>query len=305
MKRRYNEVNNLPTNEDVDATTAALELEHEKHTKVKFVNRIYFGVYAMDTWYFSPYPDEYGKSPALFVCEWCLKYMLQPTSLRDHDCQHRQPPGREIYRKGNVSVYEVDGAEHKLYCQNLCLLAKVFLDHKTLYFDVSTFLFYILTEVDADGAHFVGYFSKEKVSVDNNNLACICTLPPYQKKGYGRFLIEFSYALSQAEGKIGSPEKPLSDLGKLGYRSYWSWLLLNALRGKKGTISMPALSKATGIAPDDVFNTLQALNLTKYWKGEHVVCITPKLIDDLLATGKFKGPKVPVDVRCLRWSSPL
>ena len=36
----------------------------------------------------------------------------------------------------SMSVFEVDGYIHKLYCQNLCLLAKLFLDHKTLYFDV-------------------------------------------------------------------------------------------------------------------------------------------------------------------------
>lgn len=41
-------------------------------------------------------------------------------------------------------------------------LAKLFLDHKTLYYDVEPFLFYILTETDASGCHIVGYFSKEK-----------------------------------------------------------------------------------------------------------------------------------------------
>ena len=74
----------------------------------------------------------------------------------------------------------------------LCTAGQVFLDHKTLYFDVNPFLFYVLTEVDEYGAHVVGYFSKEKESVEGNNLACILTLPPYQRKGYGRFLIEFS-----------------------------------------------------------------------------------------------------------------
>ncbi|MGH0166316.1 UNVERIFIED_CONTAM: hypothetical protein FKN15_078094 [Acipenser sinensis] len=77
-------------------------------------------------------------------------------------CQWRQPPGKEIYRKSNISVYEVDGRDHKIYCQNLCLLAKLFLDHKTLYFDVEPFVFYILTEVDRQGAHIVGYFSKTR-----------------------------------------------------------------------------------------------------------------------------------------------
>ena len=48
----------------------------------------------------------------------------------------------------------------QVYCQNLCLLAKLFLDHKTLYFDVEPFLFYVMTENDHSGCHIVGYFSK-------------------------------------------------------------------------------------------------------------------------------------------------
>lgn len=34
-------------------------------------------------------------------------------------------------------MFEIDGKKEKMYCQNLCLLAKLFLDHKTLYYDVS------------------------------------------------------------------------------------------------------------------------------------------------------------------------
>ena len=62
----------------------------------------------------------------------------------------------------SISVFEVNGSDHKIYCQNLCLMAKLFLDHKTLYFDVEPFLFYILTEVDEQGCHVVGYFSKAR-----------------------------------------------------------------------------------------------------------------------------------------------
>lgn len=36
----------------------------------------------------------------------------------------------------------------QIYCQNLCLLAKLFLDHKTLYYDVEPFLFYVLTGIE-------------------------------------------------------------------------------------------------------------------------------------------------------------
>ena len=45
-----------------------------------------------------------------------------------------------------IAVFEVDGSKHKIYCQSLCLLSKLFLDHKTLYYDVDPFLFYVLCE---------------------------------------------------------------------------------------------------------------------------------------------------------------
>lgn len=41
-------------------------------------------------------------------------------------------------------------------------------------------------------ARFLAAHPQEKVSYDDYNLACIVVLPPYQKKGYGMLLIEFS-----------------------------------------------------------------------------------------------------------------
>jgi len=62
-----------------------------------------------------------------------------------------EEPGRTAVADPPLSVYEVDGCTDKIYCQNLCLLSKLFLDHKTLYFDVEPFLFYVFCEDDAEG----------------------------------------------------------------------------------------------------------------------------------------------------------
>jgi len=307
QKRKHDEINHVQkTYAEMDPTTAALEKEHEALTKVKYIDKVQIGKYEIDTWYFSPFPDEYGKQPKLWVCEYCLKYMRLEKTYRYHlsECIQRQPQGKEIYRKGSLSVFETDGRDHKLYCQNLCLVAKLFLDHKTLYFDVEPFMFYILCEVDKVGAHIVGYFSKEKESPDGNNVACILTLPPFQRKGYGKLLIAFSYELSKLEQVTGSPEKPLSDLGKLSYRSYWSWVLLEILRDFRGTLSIKDLSHMTSITQNDIISTLQSLNLVKYWKGQHVICVTPKLVEEHLKSAEYKKPRLTVDISSLRWNPP-
>lgn len=69
-------------------------------------------------------------------------------------------------------------------------------------YDVDIFFFYVLCELDEYGYHIVGYFSKDKHSAVGYNLACILTLPCFQKRGYGRFLIQFSYELSKIERKV-------------------------------------------------------------------------------------------------------
>ncbi|XP_055351929.1 histone acetyltransferase KAT8-like [Paramacrobiotus metropolitanus] len=306
-RRKFDEMNHIqPSLADLLPSQATLERLHEERTKVKYIDRIIFGRYDIDTWYFSPYPEEYGRREILYICEFCIKYMKHYHSYQNHVCPLKHPPGRQIYKKDNVSVYEVDGKEAKVYCQCLCLLAKLFLDHKTLYFDVESFMFYILTENDEDGCHVVGYFSKEKDSLEGNNLACIMTLPPYQRKGYGKFLIGFSYELSRRENAVGSPEKPLSDLGKLSYRSYWSWMLLEVLKDATSNLSIKELSQVTMFHENDIIDTLQSLNLCKYWKGHHVLCVNTKIVQECLLHAEFQKPKLLVDSKALMadWKPP-
>jgi histone acetyltransferase MYST1 len=63
--------------------------------------------------------------------------------------------------------------------------------------------------------------------------------------------------LSRKEGKVGTPERPLSDLGMVSYRSYWSHVLLSILQSHRGAISIKQLSEMSAIKTDDIISTLQ------------------------------------------------
>ena len=300
LKRRYERMHNVAGSlEDLPEIDQKLEKEHEEKTKVKYIQTVHFGRFELDTWYYSPYPAEYGTASHLYVCEHSLKYFKQRSSLLAHRERLlvKHPPGEEIYRgtavaAGNgarngrpapeLSVFEVDGARNKLYCQNLCLFAKLFLDHKTLYFDVEPFLFYVMCERNEQGEYEIaGYFSKEKNNKTNQyNLACILTLPTHQRKGYGSFLIAFSYELSKREGKAGTPERPLSDLGQVSYRSFWRKRIIRHLAETRGAISIQEVADSLGMLEEDVVSTLQDLGLVMYWKGQHIVSATPKVIEE-------------------------
>lgn len=278
----------------------------EEVSRVRNINQIEFGKHRINTWYFSPYPEEICDDQGIvFICEFCLLYFDSRFSLKRHlqKCSWRHPPGNEIYRKDNISFFEVDGHKQKMYCRNLCLLSKLFLDHKTLYYDVDPFLFYILTETDAYGCHMLGYFSKEKESAENYNLACILTLPQHQRKGYGKILIAFSYELAKRTGQIGSPEKPLSDLGLISYRSYWADEIMRTLNDYNGDISIEELSAVTCITCEDILHTVQVLDMLCYFRGQHILLLTEKMIADHERHEAKHSNRI--DPEYLKWTPPI
>ncbi|XP_047738495.1 histone acetyltransferase KAT5 isoform X2 [Hyalella azteca] len=293
--------------------TGSLAAHTEDHaiTRIKNIRMIELGQYRIKPWYFSPYPEEITELDCVYLCEYCLKFRKSFKCLQRHlqKCPYRHPPGNEIYRKGTISFFELDGRKNKLYSQNLCLLAKLFLDHKTLYYDTDPFLFYVMTECDNRGYHIVGYFSKEKESSEDYNVACILTLPPYQRKGYGKLLIEFSYVLSKHEGKTGSPEKPLSDLGLLSYRSYWKHTILDILINaktldgqEKPLITINEICDQTKIKKEDVISTLTTMELMNYYRGQYILTLPRDLVDaHNKAVAERKVPKI--DDTCLHWKA--
>eukprot|EP01025_Chloroclados_australasicus_P036062 TRINITY_DN3669_c0_g1_i1.p2 TRINITY_DN3669_c0_g1~~TRINITY_DN3669_c0_g1_i1.p2 ORF type:complete len:189 (+),score=11.37 TRINITY_DN3669_c0_g1_i1:869-1435(+) len=177
----------------------------------------------------------------------------------------------------------------------------MFLDHKTLYYDVDPFLFYVLCEHDEQGHHLVGYFSKDRNSSDFN-LACILTLPPYQSRGYGKLLISFSYELSRRDGVIGTPERPLSDLGQVAYRSYWNRVVMDLLFEHKGeNLSIKNMSDLTSIAQQDIADTLSRLGLLHYYKGQHIISQEPSRIEELHQQ-VCKKTMIEIDISRLKYT---
>ncbi|WWC62978.1 uncharacterized protein I303_105576 [Kwoniella dejecticola CBS 10117] len=170
-----------------------------------------------------------GARGRLWACDLCFKYMRTRAGWDRHtsSCSMLQPPGRKVYQRGSYTIWEVDGANSTLYCQNLSLFGKLFIDHKSVFFHVENFLFYVLCDAATSKRDQVmAFFSKEKLSYDDYNLACIVTFPPFQNRGFGKLLIEFSYYLTKSSKSPGTPERPISDLGLKGYTAYWVSVIL-------------------------------------------------------------------------------
>lgn len=276
--------------------------------RVRNLNKIIFGEYEIEPWYFSPYPIEFQEEDEIYICEYSLQYFSSKKQFHRflQKYKMRHPPGHEIYRDEKFSFFEVDGRHQRTWCRNLSLFSKLFLDHKTVYYDVDPFLFYCMTTRDDYGHHLVGYFSKEKDSAEGYNVACILSLPPYQRFGYGKVLIDFSYNLSKRENKVGSPEKPLSDLGLISYRSFWRDILIEYLVenvGVNGSTTVEELSQATSFTTQDILGTMQAMSMLKYSAGQYIVCLTDAAIQRHEARKKKRPHRI--DPTKLKWKPPV
>ncbi|KAJ6262145.1 Histone acetyltransferase [Drechslerella dactyloides] len=155
----------------------------------------------------------------LYVCQKCFKYSMDPEEY----CAHQSlQSGQEVpigtpvhsFGGGRYEIYEVDGAnqDHQPFLQRMCLFGKLFIQNKSIWYEFDNFVFYILLERRSVGNEpdfsYCGFFSKEKISYDENNLSCIILYPPYRSQGLGSALIDLSYHISRATGRVGGPEKP-------------------------------------------------------------------------------------------------
>lgn len=273
------------------------------HTpKVRNVSHIVFGNYKIDTWYYSKIHLTQNHFETLYVCPTCLALEINLLAYAHHlrECIVLRPPGRLIYddAERDVRVYEIDAYINQMYCIRFARIAKFFIEHKVICYDICPFMFYIATVRN----EIAGYFSKERPMMESDfNVSCILTFPQHQRKGIGSFLIALSYELSRREGKTGTPERPLSDLGRASYTRYWTTTILKWLRKNQPDsvrVAIRDISAATGITEDDIIAVLKEKNMYCVWKSEKCAEVCHKHIDTTLVDTPL--PKIPLRPRNFR-----
>ena len=87
---------------------------------------------------------------------------------------------------------------------------------------------------------------------------------------------------------------------QVSYRSYWTRKILQALHAHGTHISIKDISEITSIRTDDIVTSLQSLNLIKYWKGDHIIAVTNRVVEEhmrLIDDAKL----IDVDATRLHW----
>lgn len=217
----------------------------------------------------------------IYVCQHCFKYSSNRRLLQEHKlhCKlnDKYPRiGRLVYKDDERSclIVHVRGYQERLFCQNLSLFSKLFLDDKSVFYNVDSFDFFIVYGLDDQKRSYfsgkylpMGYFSKELLSWENNNnLACICVFPPFQGRHLGWLMVEFLYALAKVTpGQLESgPEFPLSASGKSIYFNFWSRKLVPFLYTyieRRQEFTLGDLASETGFRKEDIFLTLQYMKV--------------------------------------------
>ena len=116
-------------------------------------------------------------------------------------------------------------------------------------------------------------------------------------------MIAFSYELSKKEEKVGSPEKPMSDLGQQAYKPYWASTIVDFLLNQSpdsSSMSIMDISKQTSIMAEDIVFTLNQLGILKIINGVYFIAAEVGLLRTLAK--KYPVKKPVVDPSKLHWT---
>ena len=98
-----------------------------------------------------------------------------------------------------------------------------------------------------------------------------------------------SYELSKREGRIGGPEKPLSELGRKGYIKFWESRIARAILGMKTKMAMTIreIAEACWVLPEDVLVVLQEMGvIAPKKKADGSVVISKARVRQWVSTNK-------------------
>lgn len=254
FKDTNNNINNSSTESSITTSTTKISIiksAESPHNQLKF--------------------DSKTKEPwldVLQVCPYCFKFTDLQLEMEQHIncCQFKNKlPGKVTYNDGELVIRKVKGLNHKLFCQCMCLMAKFFLENKSIFYHLDYFDFYVAYQTLDRHEVPMGFYSRELLSWESNNLSCICVLPCYQQRHLGTKLIDFSYSLSKYEQQISGPEHPLSLLGKMTYLKYWCRnIALNFTYGflsSKKYVTLQMVSEKTGFRIEDILLSLSFMEV--------------------------------------------
>lgn len=124
------------------------------------------------------------------------------------------------------------------------------------------------------------------------------------------YFISFAgYLLSKEEGQPGTPEKPLSDLGRVSYHAYWRSVILEFLYDhREKPFTFEDIAHTTGMHMNDIALTFQLLGFVRYLPNDENVklglCIDWNRVDGHVTRVRSK-PRLEIDPECLRWTPLL
>ena len=98
--------------------------------------------------------------------------------------------------------------------------------------------------------------------------------------------------------------KHFADGLQVSYRSYWTRVLLDLLREHRHHLSIKEIAELTAIRTDDIVKTLESLGLIKYWKGDHIISVTPRIIEEHMRTAAAQKT-IGIDTGRLHWTPYL
>jgi histone acetyltransferase MYST1 len=115
-------------------------------------------------------------------------------------------------------------------------------------------------------------------------------------------LISLSYEIAKRQRTAGGPERPLSDLGKIAFHSYWRDTLVDLLRTREKEIdSLDDLEKLTAIQTDDIVEVLKDIQCVVKVKGEYELEINKDAFAGAIAELDSRKRRPVIDPLLLVW----